>query len=45
VFLGRVSPQELLQGFLLQLFWLTFFLILGQAIWKAGLRKYTAVGG
>lgn len=45
VFLGRASPQEILQGFMLQIFWLAFFLILGQAIWKAGLRKYTAVGG
>jgi ABC-2 type transport system permease protein len=45
VFLGRATPQDIAQGFLIQIFWVIFFLILGQAIWRAGLRKYTAVGG
>jgi len=45
IFLGRASPQEVLHGFILQIFWVVFFLVLGQAIWRAGLRKYTAVGG
>ena len=45
VFLGRVSPGELAGGLATQLAWVLIFLLLGEAIWRAGLRKYTAVGG
>jgi viologen exporter family transport system permease protein len=45
IFLGKASPQDIANGFIIQIFWVIFFFVLGQAIWKAGLRKYTAVGG
>ena len=45
IFLGKITGPAAAQGFLLQVFWVIFFLILGQLIWRAGLRKYTAVGG
>lgn len=45
IFLGKASAQSIQQGFVIQIFWVIFFFVLGQAIWRAGLRKYTAVGG
>jgi len=43
--LGRLSPLEALQGFALQSLWLLLLMGLSQIVWKAGLRRYAAVGG
>jgi ABC-2 type transport system permease protein len=45
VFLGKATGPAMVQGFAIQIAWVIFFLALGQAIWRAGLKKYTAVGG
>lgn len=42
--LGRVSPEEVLVGFGAQAFWLTASGALAVVIWRAGLKRYSAVG-
>lgn len=42
--LGRVPPEQVLPGFLLQLAWLGFALVLFRLVWSAGIRQYSAVG-
>lgn len=42
---GRYDMKMVAIGFLCQLFWVVFFGILGQYLWKKGLRHYVAVGG
>lgn len=42
---GRYDMQMVGMGFLCQLFWVVFFGILGEFLWKKGLRHYVAVGG
>jgi ABC-2 type transport system permease protein len=45
VFLGRLKPEELVQGFALQIIWCLVFFLLARWIWSRGVRRYTAVGG
>jgi len=45
VLLGRLSPLQVRQGFLVLMVWILFFSLLHQLVWKRGLRHYTAVGG
>ncbi len=45
VLLGQVPPGELLPGFVLQMGWLAVALLLFLALWRAGVRRYAAVGG
>ncbi len=45
VLLGRVSGAALWWGFLWQAAWAAGLIGLSAALWKLGLRKYTAVGG
>jgi ABC-2 type transport system permease protein len=42
--LGRVGPREALLGIALQLVWLGVCALLLKAVWRAGLRVYSAVG-
>lgn len=42
--LGRVSPQQALLGFGMQLLWLFISFGLMRLIWRAGIRKYAAFG-
>ncbi|HMN30776.1 MAG TPA: ABC-2 family transporter protein [Caldilineaceae bacterium] len=42
--LGRLSPQEALFGFGMQLFWLLSALITLTFVWRAGVKQYSAVG-
>lgn len=43
--LGRLTPVETLTGFAAQLAWLAFSLVLLRLVWRAGVRRYSAVGG
>ena len=43
--LGRLTPVETLTGFAAQLVWLAFSLVLLRLVWRAGVRRYSAVGG
>lgn len=43
--LGRLTPIEAAQGFLVQIAWIAAAWILMRVIWRAGARAYSAVGG
>lgn len=42
--LNRLPPATIAAGFRMQVLWLALALVLMQAAWRLGLRKYTAVG-
>jgi ABC-2 type transport system permease protein len=42
--LGRVSPREALVGFVAQGAWIALSLLLLARVWRAGVRRYSAVG-
>jgi ABC-2 type transport system permease protein len=42
--LGRVSPQDTLAGYGAQLGWLAVHVALAALVWRAGLKRYAAVG-
>jgi len=42
--LGRLAPGEVLAGFGAQLGWIIVSLVLMRVIWRAGIRRYSAVG-
>jgi len=43
--LGRLSPLQAGQGFLMQAVWLAVAALLMRAIWRSAVRQYGAVGG
>ena len=45
LFLGRLSNQEMWNGFAAQALWLAISLALMTFLWKRGIRRYSAVGG
>jgi len=45
VLLGRLTPLEVGLGFLIQVAWLLVGAFLIKVLWRAGLRRYSAVGG
>jgi ABC-2 type transport system permease protein len=45
VLTGRLDGTELAAGFLLQGIWLAVAITLSAALWRAGIRRYSAVGG
>jgi ABC-2 type transport system permease protein len=45
VFLGKVEGTALLSGLLLELCWAVFFIGLSRALYRLGLRRYSAYGG
>ncbi|MFI5457238.1 MAG: ABC transporter permease [Isosphaerales bacterium] len=45
VFLGKVKGTTLLLRLLAELFWAVFFMALARALYRAGLRRYSAFGG
>jgi len=45
IFLGKVEGTELVQGLLLELFWVVVFFGLCRWLYKRGLRRYGAFGG
>lgn len=42
---GQLSTGEVLSGFAIQVAWLAIALALSYRIWKAGVRRYSAIGG
>jgi ABC-2 type transport system permease protein len=42
--LGRVPPDQILPGFLLQIAWLGVGMVVFRALWSRGIRQYSAVG-
>lgn len=42
---GRYDMKMIIIGFLCQLFWVVFFGVLGEYLWKKGLQHYVAIGG
>jgi ABC-2 type transport system permease protein len=42
--LGRLSPAEIIQGYLMGFFWLAVSLLLFRWMWRNGVKKYSAVG-
>ena len=42
---GRYNMQMVATGFLCQIIWIGCFGLLGQALWKRGLKHFVAVGG
>jgi ABC-2 type transport system permease protein len=45
VLLGRVSGEQLVSGFLMQLLWFGISILAVALTWRWGVKKYTAVGG
>jgi ABC-2 type transport system permease protein len=45
VFLGKVKGTELVLHLLGELFWAVFFMLLARALYRLGLRRYSAFGG
>ncbi|MEM7129508.1 MAG: ABC-2 family transporter protein [Chloroflexota bacterium] len=42
--LGRLTPQEVLLGFAMQIGWLIAALFILSVVWRAGIKQYSAVG-
>ena len=45
VFIGQLTPIELVTGLAVQIGWLLVAVGLSAVMWRAGLRRYSAVGG
>ena len=45
VLAGHLGPAEVRAGFAIGTGWLLVALVLSAALWRAGLRRYSAVGG
>ena len=45
VFLGKVKGMTLLLYLVGELFWAVFFMVLARALYRLGLRRYSAFGG
>jgi ABC-2 type transport system permease protein len=44
IFMGRVTGDTLTQGLIIQASWVVILYLLATTLWRAGLRKYQAVG-
>ena len=42
---GRIGPELITQGFMIQAFWVVVLLCTSQLLWVRGLKRHTAVGG
>lgn len=45
IFMGRVKGAALAEGFMIQAGWVLVFYCAARLLWRAGLRRYHAVGG
>jgi ABC-2 type transport system permease protein len=45
VFLGKIEGAELAYGLLIELAWVTAFIVLSRWLYRLGLRRYSAYGG
>ena len=41
---NNLSPAEILQGFLIGFIWLGIVILLFQWVWRAGVKRFSAVG-
>jgi ABC-2 type transport system permease protein len=44
VLLGRLSPADVLNGLVAQVVWVGLSLLVMSAVWRVGIKRYTAVG-
>lgn len=45
VFLQKIEGQELVNGLLLELFWVVFFIVLSRVLYIRGVKRYSGFGG
>lgn len=45
VYLEQLSPSQVLSGLLIQLGWIGVLFLANKALWRIGLRRFTAIGG
>ena len=45
IFMGKLSESEIIQGFIIQCYWLIVLIIMCKFITKRGIKKYSATGG
>ena len=45
VFLGKSSGTDLIQGFVVLIFWVLFFFALSRWLWARGVKRYSGFGG
>ena len=45
IYMGKAKPADLVQGLLLQVFWVLAAYALARFAWNRGIRRYSAVGG
>jgi ABC-2 type transport system permease protein len=44
VILGKLSPDQILQGYVMTAVWLVISILLFKWIWREGIKRYSAVG-
>ena len=44
VLLGKLAPQDVVNGLLAQMAWVALSLVAMSAVWRVGIKRYTAVG-
>ena len=42
--IGRASPERMAQGFGVGIAWLVLLTVMDRAVWRAGVKAYSAVG-
>ncbi|MBL9125643.1 MAG: ABC-2 family transporter protein [Planctomycetaceae bacterium] len=45
VFLGKIQGAELVNGLIIELAWVIFFMVLSRVVFTQGVRRYSAFGG
>lgn len=45
IFTGRLSSNETLSGLMIQIAWFTLAAVISLALWRSGVKRYSAVGG
>lgn len=45
IFIGKLSTEDIMQGFIIQLIWIVFALIAHRIVYRVGVKHYSAIGG
>lgn len=45
IYIGMFSPSQIVRSFVMQIFWLCFFIVLQQIIWNAAVKRMSVQGG
>jgi ABC-type uncharacterized transport system permease subunit len=45
VLTGQINSTEVLNGFVAQAAWLIAAVLIYRAVWRSGLKRYSAIGG